>query len=106
MKKMKILLSIVLSAVLLFSLCGPGAVFSGSASAYVTGDVDGNGAIEPADARLALRISLGLMKDGVVDMTPAMQARADVDGKDGVQPADARLILRRSLGLIDFEWKE
>ncbi len=70
----------------------------------LTGDVDGNGAIEPADARLALRISLGLMKDGEVDMTPDMVARADADGKDGVQPADARLILRKSLGLVDPEW--
>ena len=69
------------------------------------GDVDGNTAIEPADARLALRISLGLMKDGNVDMTDEMVARADVDGKDGVQPADARLILRKSLGLVDPEWR-
>ena len=71
---------------------------------YHTGDVDGSGEITPGDARLALRISLGLMKDGETDMTPEMVARADVDGKDGVQPADARLILRKSLGLIDNEW--
>ena len=68
------------------------------------GDVDGSGEITPADARLALRISLGLMKDGSVDMTDDMVARADADGKDGVQPADARLILRKSLGLVDPEW--
>ncbi len=68
------------------------------------GDVDGDGFIQPGDARLALRISLGLMKDGDTDMTPEMVARADVDGKDGVQPADARLILRKSLGLTDKEW--
>ena len=72
--------------------------------AGITGDVDGSGEITPADARLALRIALGLMKDGDVDMTEEMQARADVDGKDGVQPADARLILRKSLGLVDPEW--
>ncbi len=69
------------------------------------GDVDGSGEIQPGDARLALRISLGLMKDGNVDMTEEMVARADVDGKDGVQPADARLILRKSLGLVDPEWR-
>ncbi len=68
------------------------------------GDVDGSGEITPGDARLALRISLGLMKDGSVDMTDDMVARADADGKDGVQPADARLILRKSLGLVDPEW--
>ena len=95
MKKAKTLLSVVLSAVLLFSLCAPSAVFS----ATVTGDVDGSGEITPGDARLALRISLGLMKDGDAEMTPAMVARADVDGKDGVQPGDARLILRKSLGI-------
>ena len=72
--------------------------WSGAAGPH-TGDVDGNGAIEPADARLALRISLGLMKDGDKVMTDDMVARADVDGKDGVQPGDARLILRKSLGL-------
>ena len=70
----------------------------------LTGDVDGSGEIEPGDARLALRISLGLMNDGDKVMTPEMQARADVDGKEGVQPADARLILRKSLGLVDEEW--
>ena len=73
-------------------------------AAKKTGDVDGNGEITPGDARLALRISLGLMKDGEVDMTPDMVARADADGKDGVQPADARLILRKSLGIVDPEW--
>ena len=73
-------------------------------AAGLTGDVDGNGEITPGDARLALRISLGLMKDGDVDMTEDMVARADVDGKDGVQPGDARLILRKSLGLVDPEW--
>ena len=70
----------------------------------ITGDVDGSGEITPGDARLALRIALGLMKDGDMVMTEEMQARADVDGKDGVQPADARLILRKSLGLVDPEW--
>ncbi len=71
---------------------------------FTIGDVDGSGEIEPADARLALRISLGLMTDGETVMTDEMVARADVDGKDGVQPADARLILRKSLGLVDPEW--
>ena len=70
----------------------------GGAAAAI-GDVDGNGEIQPGDARLALRISLGLMKDGDKVMTEDMVARSDVDGKDGVQPADARLILRKSLGL-------
>ena len=79
-------------------------VLASANTAGITGDVDGSGEITPGDARLALRISLGLMKDGDVVMTEEMQARADVDGKDGVQPADARLILRKSLGLVDEEW--
>ena len=84
------------------ALCG---ATEGKGGGILYGDVDGNGNIEPADARLALRISLGLMKDGNVDMTDEMVARADVDGKDDVQPADARLILRKSLGLTDPEWR-
>ncbi len=72
------------------------------------GDVDADGEILPGDARLALRISLGLMKDGDVEMTPGMVNRADADGKEGVQPADARLILRKSLGLsvADEGWND
>ena len=77
-----------------------------AAPALMYGDVDGSGEITPGDARLALRISLGLMKDGDMVMTDEMQARADVDGKDGVQPGDARLILRKSLGLTDEEWRK
>ena len=63
------------------------------------GDVDGNGKIEAADARLALRASVGLEKD-IVKGTGAYQA-ADVDGNDKVESADARLILRASVGLED-----
>ena len=72
------------------------------------GDVDADGEILPGDARLALRISLGLMKDGDVEMTPGMVDRADADGKDGVQPGDARLILRKSLGLnvVEEGWND
>ena len=84
------------------ALCGATEEKGG---AILYGDVDGNGEITPGDARLALRISLGLMKDGDMVMTDEMQARADVDGKDGVQPGDARLILRKSLGLVDPEWR-
>ncbi len=82
----------------------PSHVETRGTALYATGDVDGNGAIEPADARLALRISLGLMEDNGKPMTDDMVARADADGKEGVTPADARLILRKSLGLVDPEW--
>ena len=86
----------------------PSHIEARSKNPLLTGDVDGNGSIEPADARLALRISLGLMTDGDKVMTPEMQARADVTGDGEVLPADARLILRKSLGLPveDEGWKD
>ena len=96
---------VVYEGVYSWTIPGKTFVYEG-AGAGLTGDVDGNGEITPGDARLALRISLGLMKDGSVDMTDDMVARADADGKDGVQPADARLILRKSLGITDPEWKD
>ena len=63
------------------------------------GDVDGNGKIEAADARLALRASVGLEPDITPD-TDAWLA-CDVDGDGAVTSADARLILRASVGLED-----
>lgn len=58
------------------------------------GDIDESGAIESADARLALRISVGL--DTATKETKLI---ADVDGDKEVTSADARLILRRAVGL-------
>ena len=60
------------------------------------GDLDGDGAITPADARLALRFSVGL--------EPQMKARhmlwaADLDEDGKAAPADARRILRKAVGL-------
>lgn len=60
------------------------------------GDVDGDGTITPADARLALRRSVNL--ESYAEGSLAYFA-CDAD-KDGiVTPADARLILRASVGL-------
>lgn len=58
------------------------------------GDVDGDGSITAADARLALRASVGLET-----LTEAQKAAADVDHDGSVTAADARLILRASVGL-------
>ena len=63
-----------------------------------TGDVDANGELESADARLALRLSVGLPPEGYAD-----RAAADYDGDGTVTPEDARLILRVSVGLIRQE---
>ena len=57
-------------------------------------DVNGDGKVEPADARLALRAAVNLESfDGV------KKTAADADGSAEIQPADARLILRKAVGL-------
>ncbi len=58
------------------------------------GDIDGNGTINAADARLALRASVKLES-----FDSAQTKAADIDGKTGVAAADARLILRASVKL-------
>ncbi len=58
------------------------------------GDVNMDGSVTPADARLALRVAVGLDR-----VTPITKAAADLDGDVYVSPADARLILRTSVGL-------
>ncbi len=64
---------------------------------YILGDVDGNGKIESADARLALRAAVGLET-----LTEEQTLAADVDGTPGLSSSDARLILRVSVGLESF----
>ncbi len=69
----------------------------------VTGDCDGNGQINAEDARLTLRLSVGL-EDFATD---SVQYRAcDADDFTGVTSSDARSILRASVGLDDpNDWK-
>lgn len=61
---------------------------------YFAFDVDGNGKISAADARLALRASAGLESLSIF-----AQSAADVDGNGKITAADARKILRKSAGL-------
>ena len=61
----------------------------------VKGDVDLNGKITAADARLALRQSAKLE-----DLTASQKRNADVNGDSLVTATDARLILRYTAGLI------
>ncbi|MBQ6067572.1 MAG: hypothetical protein IJK89_12230 [Clostridia bacterium] len=71
---------------------------------YTPGDVDGDGKISSADARLALRRSVSLENypEGSVQFLAC-----DVDGDNKVSSADARLILRASVGLEDAtKWKK
>ena len=72
-----------------------------ASQAKVSGDVDGNGKIESADARLALRASVGLTEKGDVAKDSVGYLACDVDGDGKVTSADARLILRASVGLED-----
>ena len=93
MNKRKLFLSILLTLLCI------GLLAASASAARILGDVDGNGEVTPADARLALRFSLGLMTDG--DQTfseeDVLMADANLDGE--VQPGDARAILRYALNL-------
>ena len=60
------------------------------------GDVNGNGEVQVDDARLTMRLSVGLKLEA--DESPHLHA-ADLDGDNRITPADARRILRLSLGL-------
>ncbi len=75
--------------------------FALSAAAYTTGDVDNNGKVAAADARLALRAAVRLesfWNDTVSDKFKA----ADVDRNGKITAADARLILRVAVKLDIF----
>ena len=61
---------------------------------YTLGDVDNDGSITAADARLALRASVALEK-----LSDAGFLAADVNSDKSVTAGDARLILRASVGL-------
>jgi len=60
----------------------------------VMGDLDGDGKVTAADARLALRAAVGLEI-----LTDDQKKAADLDGNGKITAADARLILRKAVGL-------
>ena len=71
---------------------------------YTPGDVDADGKITSADARLALRRSVSLEK---YPEGSAQYLACDVDFDKKITSADARLILRASVGLEDAaKWKK
>ena len=84
---MKKILSFILAVTMLIT----GFVFAFAAQ---KGDIDGDGAIKAADARLALRASVGLES-----LNSKQQKAADVDGDGAIKADDARFILRLSVGL-------
>lgn len=61
----------------------------------ISGDVDGSGSVNAADAILALRHAMG-----IAVLTDEQLARGDVDGNGSVGVSDAVAILRRAMGLI------
>ena len=88
-----ITLSMAISVNAAMSYDGQSSTISGMRSP-VKGDIDGDGKISAADARLVLRMSVGL--ENII-------RSADVDGDGKVSAADARLVLRVSVGLETFE---
>lgn len=73
------------------------SVFTAAAAAKL-GDVDSDGSISSADARLVLRASVGLE-----ELSAETIKLADVDFDGSISSADARLILRASVGLEELE---
>lgn len=69
---------------------------AGQAFAAAKGDVDGNGSVTAADARLALRASVGLESYAVGS---AKYTAADYNSDGKITAEDARAILRISVGL-------
>ena len=71
-----------------------------SSFAAILGDVDGDGLIKSADARLALRASVKLET-----LTDEQLKLADVDCSGDIKAADARSILRAAVGLEELSIK-
>lgn len=89
----KVIFGFVCAVIMIGSLAFASSAGAGSFCPAM-GDIDSDGYISSADARLALRCSVGLERfDG------EMLARGDADFDGRLTPADARLILRLSVGL-------
>ncbi len=67
---------------------------------YLLGDVNLDGTVNAADARLTLRISARL--EDYPDVSDVVFMNADVNGDGVITAADARIILRVSAALSDF----
>lgn len=85
-------------AIVLFTLVMIFALAFTVSAAAKKGDVNNDGVITAADARLTLRCAARLET-----LTDEQIAAADVDGKKGITPSDARLILRVAAKLDSFD---
>ena len=86
----------LLAAVILITLIPTPAFAAGN---VVLGDLNGNGTVDPADARIALRLSLGVQYILNDNYMASYVKVGDLNGSGAIEPADARLILRLGLGL-------
>ena len=86
---MKKIFSVLFTAVLLL-VCG--GIFA--CAQNIAGDVDSDGFVRAADARIVLRAAVGLEA-----LDEDMIKVADVDNNGIINSADARLILRAAVGL-------
>ncbi len=93
---MKKVLSVFLACVFMLSF-----VSAAFAAAPIKGDVDLNGSVTTADARMALRQAIGLE-----NLSARQLQAARVTGKQDVTTADARVILRIAIELTDYEAEE
>ena len=98
MSKVKRALYILLAITILVFLV---ILFASAETTSSIGDINGDGKISAADARLALRASVGLEK-----LTDAQFKSADVNNDNKVTASDARTILRVSVGLEEFNNNE
>jgi len=73
-----------------------GSVAASSSPIAATGDVDGNGKVDLADARLVLENCVGATR-----LSPAQTARGDLSGDGALDPWDAALISGAAPGKTD-----
>lgn len=91
MKRISIRISsVILTILMIFSV-------QSGATGILAGDINKNGKIDAADARLALRYSVNLE-----EFDDEMKLIGNVDGNDKITAADARIILRMSVGLEEL----
>ncbi|MDR1628617.1 MAG: dockerin type I repeat-containing protein [Oscillospiraceae bacterium] len=93
MKAQKKQLALLLALILI--VAGFSTLFASAEEVYKRGDVDGNGTIQAADARLALRLSAKLENN----LSDTAKTAADFDKSGKVTSSDARTILRISAKL-------
>lgn len=90
----------ILISALIFAVLSAVFAFSAAAASFTAGDVDMDGVITAADARLSLRASVSL---GVY--TEAELLLCDATGDGAVRADDARLIIRTGVGLDSISRK-